>query len=94
MQRFVRTKKEVKKITRQTPQTLFQRRGVDGNAIYSEEFTFEQQQEEVVAKYAKRLLELERRKYDRRSERIIFHFIRIMYVRHFKLHSYDTKKLK
>ena len=27
--------KEVKEIERQTPQTLFQRRGVDGNAIYS-----------------------------------------------------------
>ena len=72
MQRFVRTKKEVKKINRQTPQTLFQRRDVDGNALYSEEFTFEQQQEEVVAKYAKRVLKIERRKYDRRLNELFF----------------------
>ncbi len=39
MRRFMR--KEIEAIERQTQQTLFQRRGVDGNAIYCEEFTCE-----------------------------------------------------
>ena len=36
-------------IKRQTPQTLFQRRVVDGNTIYSEEITCEQEETVVEA---------------------------------------------